>query len=327
MINVNKRVKKILFILFIAIIIYFSFQIYKNIKIDRELKKYNISDIYGPVQIPIKTNKVIYDKKNGKIYEIYPVAGYKLKAIIIDKQYINDRLSFSPLDISVVWWKMASKENLKWISSSLSNRALDFNIRSETIKPSEVISLVANNHIIPADDNIFKAFSDMKKFDNIQIEWYLVNVKEKIQTKENEWKTILTAETSLSRTDTYFDKITKHDYIKGNCEIFYVNKIIYNDVEYIGKENTNLDIDNKTNCKKYTIDDLKFSIPDFKNNNEKIIFFWWTKQENIISWWYEYKYKDPSKWFLWDPNILWYIREWDTFSFRIKDACENLEIK
>ena len=325
--NINKRVKKILFILILVLIIFFSFQIYKDIKIDRELKGYDTSDTYGPVQIAIKIDKIFYDKKNGKFYEIYPVAEYKIKAVVIEKQYINDRLVFSPLDISVVWWKMATKENLKWISSSLSNRALDFNIRSETIIPNEVVRLVANNHIIPADDNILEAFKNVKAFDNIQMEWYLVNVKEKKQTSKDKWETTLTAETSLSRTDTYFDKITKSDYIKGNCEIFYVNKIIHNGVEYIGKENTTLDINNKANCKNYTIDDLKFSIPDFKNNNEKIIFFWWTKQENIISWWYEYTYKDPSKWFLWDPNVLWYIKEWNDFYFRMKNACENLEIK
>ena len=75
---------------------------------------------------------------------------------------------------------------------------------------------------------------------------------------------------SLSRKDTYANIIVTPSLYQGNCEIFYVNKIIHN-----GKTTsaTSNEIREENACKNYRLEDLQFRIPEFKNNNQKMIFF------------------------------------------------------
>ena len=75
--------------------------------------------------------------------------------------------------------------------------------------PSYIITHSANNHIIPATENVQRALKIIKKRDRVVLEGYLVNLKGTYKGREVRWNT------SLSRTDTG----------NGSCELFYVSKV------------------------------------------------------------------------------------------------------
>ena len=74
----------------------------------------------------------------------------------------------------------------------------------------------ANNHIIPATKNLEKLILQIDKYSIVHFEGYLVKVFGIYKGGSVNWNS------SLSRSD------------KGNhaCEVFYVNKIIYNSKVY-----------------------------------------------------------------------------------------------
>jgi hypothetical protein len=72
-----------------------------------------------------------------------------------------------------------------------------------------VISHSANNHIIPANENIHEAVKTIWKKDIVVLEGVLVNIKGTYKGQPVTWNT------SLSRKDTG----------NGSCELFYVSKV------------------------------------------------------------------------------------------------------
>ena len=81
--------------------------------------------------------------------------------------------------------------------------------RRSPFDTSYVIAHSANNHIIPANENIHRAVKMIKKKMRLFLEGYLVNLKGTYKGREVSWNT------SLSRTDTG----------NGSCELFYVSKV------------------------------------------------------------------------------------------------------
>jgi len=166
-----------------------------------------------PEQNQFKSKKSIILKIAGDSeFTINPVAEYKIAAILVGKKCYRDnwRGKVAPVDLVLVWGKLAEPESDKYISYSQHDRWYFYeNKAGSPFNSSYVIAHSANNHIIPADENILKAVKTIEEKEKVFLEGFLVNVKSRRKGENFWWNS------SLRRIDTG----------EGSCEVFYVKKV------------------------------------------------------------------------------------------------------
>jgi len=165
-----------------------------------------------PVQAPYKSDDpIIRDIKCG-CFTITPVAEYKIWGVVVGKEtYSSDwDGKISPMDLTIVWGKLAEPEYDRYVSYRHGNRWYFYQYKPGCpLDQSYIISHSSNNHIIPARENIRRAIKTLKRKEKVVLEGFLVNLKGIYKGKSVTWNT------SLSRTDTG----------SGSCELFYVSKL------------------------------------------------------------------------------------------------------
>jgi hypothetical protein len=174
------------------------------------------SDKIDTSQDPVQTfyrsdEPIIREFKNGH-FTITPVAEYKISGMAVGKEtYSSDwEGKISPVDLAIVWGKLAEPEYDRFITYSQRNRWYFYKYKQESpFDNSYIISHSGNHHIIPANENIHEAIKTINKKDKVVLEGFLVNLKGTYKDQPVTWNT------SLSRTDTG----------NGSCELFYVSKV------------------------------------------------------------------------------------------------------
>jgi hypothetical protein len=166
-----------------------------------------------PVQIKFTSKEPTVLKIAGDSeFTIYPVAEYKIAAVVVSKKRYHDgwRADVAPVDLAIVWGKLAEPEYDKYISYSQHDRWYFYEFEAgNPFNSSFVVSHSANNHIIPSDGNILKAIKTIEKKEKVLLEGSLVNVKGYNKGEKFWWNS------SLKRTDTG----------DGSCEVFYVKRV------------------------------------------------------------------------------------------------------
>jgi hypothetical protein len=171
-----------------------------------------IDNSRDPIQTPYKSDEpIIREVKNGH-FTITPVAEYKISGVVVSKETYSSEWEgkVSPVDLAIVWGKLAEPEYDRYITYSQSNRWYFYKYKQGSpFDNSYIISHSANNHIIPANENIRRAVKTIGRKDKIVLEGFLVNIKGSYKEQTVIWNT------SLSRTDTGH----------SSCELFYVSKV------------------------------------------------------------------------------------------------------
>lgn len=165
-----------------------------------------------PIQSsPASQEPIIIEMKDSQ-FTLRPVAEYKLSGRVVSKEtYSYDwNGEISPIDLAIVWGKLAEPEFDQYMTYNQSNRWYFYKYKPESpFDSSYVISHSANNHIIPGNKNIYRAVKAIGKKEKIVLEGFLVNLEGTFKGGRVTWNT------SLSRTDTG----------NGSCELFYVSKV------------------------------------------------------------------------------------------------------
>jgi hypothetical protein len=172
-----------------------------------------------PIQTSHKSDEpIIKEIKNGH-FTITPVAEYRISGMVVGKETYSSGWDgeISPVDLAIVWGKLVEPEYDRYITYIQRSRWYFYQYKSGTpFDNSLVISHSANNHIIPASENIRKAVKRIKEKDKVVLEGFLVNIKGTYKGQPVTWNT------SLSRTDTG----------SASCELFYVCKVRINTKVY-----------------------------------------------------------------------------------------------
>jgi hypothetical protein len=165
-----------------------------------------------PVQTTHKSDEPITKEiKNGH-FTITPVAEYRMSGMVVGKETYPSGWDgeISPVDLAIIWGKLAEAEYGRYITYGQSSRWYFYQYKpGSPVDHSFVISHSANNHIIPANENIRKAVKTIKEKDKVVLEGFLVNIKGTYRGQPVTWNT------SLSRTDIG----------SASCELFYVSKV------------------------------------------------------------------------------------------------------
>jgi len=210
------RIPKILILFAFACVAYFFYQ--RTVpKLEYSLADDEINVLIEPIQNKIKSGEVeeikLTTDKNK--YSLKPMAHYDISALVVGKRRYSDPQSdISKFDLALIWGDLTSKENLGLVSYTQSNRWYHFWTENiDVLSVKHVSEGSANNHIIPANQNIEEAVELIRKNDEIRLQGYLVNVHASfIEDEERGFNT----RTSLRRTDTG----------DGSCEVIYVTKLI-----------------------------------------------------------------------------------------------------
>ncbi len=166
-----------------------------------------------PIQmsVPSEEETTVIKVKKGE-FKITPVAAYRIAALVVGKEPYSSgwNAKISPIDLGLVWGKLAEPDCRKYISYSQDNRWLSFNVKRDCpVDPSYVNSHASNNHIIPSTQNIWYAVKTIREKQKVVLEGFLVNVAGTYNGRTVWWNT------SRSRTDSG----------DGACEILFVTKV------------------------------------------------------------------------------------------------------
>jgi hypothetical protein len=165
-----------------------------------------------PLQTPHPSAEpIVQEIKNG-LLTLTPVAEYRVSGVVVSRKAYDDgwESKISPVDLAIVWGKLAEPEYDKYIEYWQNNRWYFFRYKGGSpFDHSFVVTHSGNHHTIPANYNVRKALESIQKNDKVILDGYLVNVKGTYGGKAVFWNT------SLSRNDTG----------NGSCEVFYVCKV------------------------------------------------------------------------------------------------------
>lgn len=126
--------------------------------------------------------------------------------ILGSKTYQTDeQAKFSPIDYAVSWGLFAEPEIARTISVNQYDRFLNWKMDRVPVPQKQAMMMVSNMHIIPANPQIAKQITQVKRGDLVRLKGDLVEVKD----KDLVWTS------SLTPTDTG----------DGACEVFRVSSI------------------------------------------------------------------------------------------------------
>ena len=181
-----------------------------------------VAEVAGPVlqeplQTPLLYPKSIQFTRNGYVYDLTPVYGYEINALVVGKmdywRFSMDKFDLVfPADLCLIWGSNARRQlyrdsgvkfsqDCRWCWVSW-NRDVKFNL-----------SEMSNNHLLINDKEVWAAVKEIVRGDQVRIAGKLVNVK--AQPVDNPLSSPITWNSSVSRTDTG----------AGACEVIYVEKI------------------------------------------------------------------------------------------------------
>ena len=171
-----------------------------------------IDTLRDPEQFPVTSVEPAVVTLGQGSLTITPVAAYKISGVVVSRESYDDgwESKLSPVDLAMVWGNLAEPEYDKYVTYSQRSRWYFYRYKAGTPLDVSYIRIhSANNHIIPASDNVKKAVKTLREKDKVVLEGFLVNVAGTYEGRSVSWNT------SLSRTDTG----------NGSCEILYVTRL------------------------------------------------------------------------------------------------------
>lgn len=119
-----------------------------------------------PIQGPPSSKEPITVETGNNQFTLTPLAEYRLSGRVVSRETYsnnwNDKVS--PIDLAIVWGKLAEPEYDQYISYDQGNRWYFYKWKvDKPFDDSYVISHSSNNHIIPGNKNIELAVKAVRK--------------------------------------------------------------------------------------------------------------------------------------------------------------------
>jgi hypothetical protein len=182
---------------------------------DRYIYFDQINTSLEPVQNNLTEIVKLQKELNGVTYYIEPKAEYEIEALLIGKEKYSswDIAQIIPYDLALVWGDFAVKENLEGVDYGQRLRHVSYSYSYDRISLSDeyMSSHISNNHVIPANEDVYQKIKRAKINRRIYLKGYLVRAY--IPMGENGNLSVL--DSSMIRTDSG----------DGACEIIYVEEV------------------------------------------------------------------------------------------------------
>jgi hypothetical protein len=168
-----------------------------------------------PIQNNLTEIVKLQKERNGVTYYIEPKAEYEIEALLIGKEKYSswDIAQIIPYDLALVWGDFAKKENLDAVDYGQRLRHVNYSYSYDEVSLSDeyMSSHISNNHVIPANDEVFQKIKRAKINRRIHLKGYLVRAYIPLGESGN----LSMMDSSMIRTDSG----------DGACEIIYVEEV------------------------------------------------------------------------------------------------------
>jgi hypothetical protein len=133
-----------------------------------------------PVQINVKNLNPVPSPWSAYKYSFNPLASYTIEAKVLGKErYRTGKESdLSPYDLALGWQEMSDQAVVDKISISQRRRWYYYNYSDASIPQQVIQQNSANNHIIPANDEVLDVLHDIRTGDIVVLDGYLVEVRD-----------------------------------------------------------------------------------------------------------------------------------------------------
>lgn len=224
------QIKHIL-IIFLVIFLYHKF-----IAFDATvLKNVELKPFADPVQERIENAQPFEHKVKDGVAKITPIANYKIYGRVYDHHYRPYKLyaaSMYPYDISIGFGDFQYKDVYKRISVKMAGTVSYWNcsssnwkhIKEKYFQQNSVSYYFTNNHLCPANKNVRKGISKLRKKDIVYIEGYLIKY-ELLRKNGNLEKGI----SSTARNDV---ETFSGNNGSGSCEQIFVTRVVSRHGDY-----------------------------------------------------------------------------------------------
>lgn len=184
----------------------------------------NIDISQPPQQTPLANSSPIIIQNGNTTTTLTPLYNYKLAGKVEDIAEVKDEVyDIMPVDVVVTWGILAAYNEM--VATQHEGRIARNTFRyyegQILCETGHVNECIANNHLIPANDNLRQVIlTKIKKGDLLEMRGYLVN-GEKIVKTESQTQTV-TFTTSTARSDEGIN----------SCEIIYLTGLKINNESY-----------------------------------------------------------------------------------------------
>jgi hypothetical protein len=178
--------------------------------------------LYDTSHIPLQSNLPTADpitiNRPDYTWRMYPRAGYQIAARVLQTMHYQDwQADFSPVDLALGWGIMGNPAVDRWVEVRQEDRWYFYSKQKDApITMEDIRSSSANVHVIPATEELAAVLQQLRPNDIVLMEGILVDVEVDKSGEQIEFQT------SLTRFDTE----------DNSCEIFYVERLIFNAREY-----------------------------------------------------------------------------------------------
>jgi hypothetical protein len=159
-------------------------------------------------EAPVQIDRVSAQAFQYQDAQLTPLASFEFDARLISVAWYSDQDSrYSPADLGIGWGKMSDSANIDALDWSHSARFLSYRWSTQPPIPAqEIIPLMANVHVIPANAAVLTKIGKLKYGQRIRGTGKLVEVA---ASGGYRWRS------SMSRNDTG----------KGACEVMYLETL------------------------------------------------------------------------------------------------------
>lgn len=191
----------------------------------------SINDVPEPVQVMLSEAEqseihVVLGKDIGRpeyTMNMNYLASYDIKGIVLGTKHFGEDSPFDmsfPVDVGMAWGEAAAHRGFLDCTNGPRKLSCTYDIESvirETNVGRGIMNMVSNNHLTPADKDVYNKIMQIRAGNYIELKGYLVGVV--VTDKDgNEFS----ATSSLTRDD-HMDSI--FDTTNTGCEIFYVTSV------------------------------------------------------------------------------------------------------
>ncbi len=167
-----------------------------------------------PEQQDLRGARPIEYEKKGYRVRLVPRAAYQVTGYVVEKSTeLLDEWDFvTPMDLALAWGPVASPEVLQRLDFHLSRRYVSYRWKGEAPLGAGVLaSHIANNHLIPASEEVERTLEDVRVGDLVTLAGKLVD----LEIRDGQGRVRFANRTSLTRSDVG----------SGACEQIWVEAV------------------------------------------------------------------------------------------------------
>jgi bifunctional DNA-binding transcriptional regulator/antitoxin component of YhaV-PrlF toxin-antitoxin module len=156
--------------------------------------------------------------------EMHYLASYDIQGIVLDTKHIKIQTAFDksfPVDVGIAWGEMAANRNLVNCTNGPRKMSCTYDmdeIMRKTEAKRAIRDMVSNNHLSPANKDIYDKIMRIRKGNYIRIQGYLVQ----FAVNDNMDSHLYEGVSSLTRTDRMSSIF---DTTNTGCELIYVTSV------------------------------------------------------------------------------------------------------